>query len=416
MKIKENYARFKTIEQPRADEEHDQRNGVPQLVDLLSIYKPKKQTIQSFSQPGEYSRSGAKVYCKPSINTISKILATKQRTRLPIHVRLHQQQTQARVTANQIEQEEKLRLRSREAKLRRNYELAQSQKYQTINVEHSNMLDSLQGSRPLGDNKLEAREMRYDKSRERSNGRCGPISLSDGSDPGLLLSQDRLSHTQFNALQEHLNRTMSQTSKIEQVGQKIYDKGVRMKEAKEKQMQLLRQQKADEELIGVTFKPQLNKPKSTPKVVIRKGQQVQASSPSRQEMLKQQRDTSHRLMRYGMERDAKRVEMKKIKEQLEGSEYDFKPTTCDKSNRIVQKKQKQLLTQYLQGRMVFAEYPESAPMGDDDNDVPRDPSPEGDGVRVKSASRNLSPGVVRQASPQSNLQTSYLNLEGNKLN
>lgn len=109
---------------------------------------------------------------------------------------------------------------------------------------------------------------------------------------------------------------------------------------------MLRQQKADEELVGVTFKPQVNKPKSTPKVVIRKGQQLE-TSPGRQHIHKQQIDTSHRLIRYGMERDAKRVEMRRIKEQQEDNAYDFKPITCDKSNRIVQQKHKQLLSQYL---------------------------------------------------------------------
>lgn len=98
----------------------------------------------------------------------------------------------------------------------------------------------------------------------------------------------------------------------------------------------------------ITFQPRLAKPKpATPKVVIRRGQEV-AKSPNRRETQKQQKDTSSRLMRYGAARQAKRADLKKIKDSVEGTMYDFKPQTCNKSNKIVQEKQQQLLTQYLQ--------------------------------------------------------------------
>lgn len=58
MKINEHgaQARFKTIEQTKTDEDEETKRQVPQLIDLLTIYKPKKQVIQNFNQPEEYSR------------------------------------------------------------------------------------------------------------------------------------------------------------------------------------------------------------------------------------------------------------------------------------------------------------------------------------------------------------------------
>jgi hypothetical protein len=56
------------------------------------------------------------------------------------------------------------------------------------------------------------------------------------------MSPDALSNTQFNALQDHQNLGNASFMSVSQnIGHKIYEKGVRRVEAKAKQMEQLRQ-------------------------------------------------------------------------------------------------------------------------------------------------------------------------------
>ena len=95
--------------------------------------------------------------------------------------------------------------------------------------------------------------------------------------------------------------------------------------AKESRMEELRRLKADLEVKEATFKPDILRAKSqTPKPVIRRGRVV-SRSPSKKEKIIRQKKTYSRLLRYGREKNAKHIELKSNKDQLEERLWDHQP-------------------------------------------------------------------------------------------
>jgi len=103
----------------------------------------------------------------------------------------------------------------------------------------------------------------------------------------------------------------------------------------------------------VSFKPRLvsNEKNAAPRIVIRKGQPIaleakaksthnSAASKSTKQITK---DSINRLFQYGQQIKAKHSKLREIKDSLEGSQYNFQPEICRKSEYMVQDKQQKIL-------------------------------------------------------------------------